>query len=58
MNSNLFFLISDLTKALNSLTAGTKSARLAPVGWIIRLECWAISRVAWLVRAGPSMIIN
>jgi len=45
-------------KALNSLTAGTKSARLTPVGWIIRLACLAISNVPVLVLAGASIIIK
>ncbi|CAI2187539.1 3122_t:CDS:2 [Funneliformis geosporum] len=45
-------------KALNSLTAGIKSARLAPVGWINKSACLAISKVLLLVRADPSMIIK
>src|SRR5207244_13612990 len=57
-NNNLFWLITWAFKALNSRKAGNKSSRLAPTGWIIKSAFWAISKVAWLVRAGASMIIK
>jgi hypothetical protein len=58
MNNNFFLSIPSSFRAWNSLTAGIKSARLAPVGWIIKLACLAISNVPWLVRAGASMTIK
>ena len=57
-NNNLFLLIPWAFKALNSLMAGNKSSRLAPVGWMTKLAWRAISKVPWLVLAGASIIIK
>jgi hypothetical protein len=45
-----------LNNSWNNNMAGSRSSMLAPVGWITRSDCLAISRVALLALAGPSII--